>query len=76
MLLSAVASLGGADALKQYYIRTAEKLFPVIETDGGRIVEFAVTKGAEYDGALSDISNINDGLANDGRANDGGYTDD
>jgi conjugal transfer pilus assembly protein TraB len=67
---------GGADALKQYYIRTAEKLFPVIETDGGRIVEFAVTKGAEYDGALSDISNINDGLANDGRANDGGYTDD
>ncbi|WP_321947825.1 hypothetical protein [Burkholderia cenocepacia] len=48
----------------------------MIETDGGRIVEFAVTKGAEYDGALSDISNINDGLANDGRANDGGYTDD
>lgn len=67
---------GGADALKQYYIRTAEKLFPVIETDGGRVVEFAVTKGAEYDGALSDISNINDGIANDRRATDGGYNDD
>ncbi|WP_175971919.1 TrbI/VirB10 family protein [Burkholderia sp. BCC0322] len=67
---------GGADALKQYYIRTAEKLFPVIETDGGRVVEFAVTKGAEYDGALSDISNINDGIASDRRATDGGYTDD
>ncbi len=67
---------GGADALKQYYIRTAEKLFPVIETDGGRVVEFAVTKGAEYDGALSDISNINDGIANDRRATDGGYSDD
>ncbi|MGN4070161.1 TrbI/VirB10 family protein [Burkholderia gladioli] len=66
---------GGADSLKQYYIRAAEKLFPVIETDGGRVVEFAVSKGAEYNGALSDVSNINDGLANDRRATDGGYSD-
>ncbi|WP_334037818.1 TrbI/VirB10 family protein [Burkholderia gladioli] len=66
---------GGADSLKQYYIRAAEKLFPVIETDGGRVVEFAVTKGAEYNGALSDVSDINDSLANDRRATDGAYSD-
>ncbi|ACR32920.1 TrbI/VirB10 family protein [Burkholderia glumae] len=65
----------GADSLKQYYIRAAEKLFPVIETDGGRVVEFAVMKGAEYNGALSDVSDINDGLANGGRETDGGYSD-
>ncbi|WP_186071966.1 TraB/VirB10 family protein, partial [Burkholderia gladioli] len=66
---------GGADSLKEYYIRAAEKLFPVIETDGGRVVEFAVSHGAEYNGALSDVSGINDGLANDRRATDGGYSD-
>ncbi|WLE64141.1 TraB/VirB10 family protein (plasmid) [Burkholderia plantarii] len=65
----------GADSLKQYYIHAAEKLFPVIETDGGRVVEFAVIQGAEYDGALSDVSDINDGLANGGRETDGGYSD-
>lgn len=66
----------GADSLKQYYIRAAEKLFPVIETDGGRVVEFAVTKGADYDGALSDVSGINDGLDRDARETGEGYSDD
>ncbi|WP_257765474.1 hypothetical protein [Burkholderia glumae] len=47
----------------------------MIETDGGRVVEFAVMKGAEYNGALSDVSDINDGLANGGRETDGGYSD-
>ncbi|KWH27681.1 conjugal transfer protein TraB [Burkholderia cepacia] len=67
---------GGADSLKQFYIRAAEKLFPVVETDGGRVVEFAVTKGADFDGDPSEISNINDGIDNDLRATDGGYSDD
>ncbi len=66
----------GADSLKQYYIRAAEKLFPVIETDGGRVVEFAVSKGAEYDGALSDVSGINDGIDKDPRQTDEGNSDD
>lgn len=38
------------NALAQYYIRAAEKIFPVIEVGGGRIVEVAVTKGAIYTG--------------------------
>ena len=38
------------DALAQYYLAAADKLFPVIETDGGRTVEILVTKGAVYNG--------------------------
>jgi len=37
-------------ALEQYYLKAADKLFPVIETDGGRVVEVLVTKGAVYAG--------------------------
>lgn len=33
------------DRLSQYYITLAEKLFPVIEIDSGRIVEIVFTKG-------------------------------
>ncbi|QKM57786.1 TrbI/VirB10 family protein [Burkholderia glumae] len=66
---------GGADSLKQYYIRAAEKLFPVIETDGGRVVEFAVTMGAEYDGPLSDVSDMNDAIDRGGDRAHGGYSD-
>lgn len=40
----------GFDRLADYYTRIADKLFPVIETDGGRIVELAFTKGAIYSG--------------------------
>jgi conjugal transfer pilus assembly protein TraB len=51
----AQAALGGgvsqsADMLAQYYLKAADKLFPVIETDGGRTVEILVTKGAVYKG--------------------------
>lgn len=46
------------NALAQYYIRAAEKMFPVIETDGGRVVELAVTKGAVYTGR-ADLSGDN-----------------
>ena len=49
------AALGGgvgsaASALAQYYLKAADKLFPVIETDGGRTVEILITKGAVYQG--------------------------
>lgn len=39
-----------ADALQQWYLKQADKLFPVIETDGGRVVEILITKGAVYTG--------------------------
>lgn len=39
-----------ASALEQYYLRAADKLFPVIETDGGRTVEILITKGAVFHG--------------------------
>ncbi len=49
------AVLGGgagsaANMLAQYYLKAADKLFPVIETDGGRTVEILITKGAMYRG--------------------------
>lgn len=33
------------DMLAQYYIRLAEQLFPVIEVDGGRVVDIVLTQG-------------------------------
>lgn len=36
--------------LAQYYLKAADKLYPVIETDGGRTVEILITKGAVYSG--------------------------
>ncbi len=49
------AGIGGgvsaaANTLAQYYLKAADKLFPVIETDGGRIVEVLITKGAVLTG--------------------------
>ncbi|CAB1371201.1 conserved protein of unknown function (plasmid) [Denitratisoma oestradiolicum] len=45
------AAIGGGvgqagTMLAQYYLKAADKLFPVIETDGGRTIELLVTKGA------------------------------
>lgn len=53
----AQAGLGGglgsaSNMLAQYYLKAADKLFPVIETDGGRTVEILITKGAVYDGKV------------------------
>ncbi len=47
----AQAAIGGgvssaSSMLAQYYLKAADKLFPVIETDGGRTVEILITKGA------------------------------
>ena len=38
------------DRLADYYIRSAETLFPIIEVDAGRMVEIVLTKGIELDG--------------------------
>ncbi|MDP2761328.1 MAG: TraB/VirB10 family protein [Sideroxyarcus sp.] len=50
------------DRLSQYYIGLAEKLFPIIEIDAGRIVEVVFTKGfsmeankQEQSGTYSDL---------------------
>ena len=49
------AAIGGGvgsagQQLAQYYLKAADKLYPVIETDGGRTVEILITKGAVYNG--------------------------
>jgi conjugal transfer pilus assembly protein TraB len=33
------------DRLSQYYITLAEKMFPIIEVDAGRVVDVVLTKG-------------------------------
>jgi conjugal transfer pilus assembly protein TraB len=47
------AAIGGglssaAQNLAEYYIRQAEKMYPVIETDAGRIVEVLITDGVAF----------------------------
>ncbi len=39
----------GLDRLSNYYIQLAEKLFPVIEVDAGRVVDVILTKGVSID---------------------------
>lgn len=51
------AGVGNAgNALEQYYLRAADKLFPVIEIDGGRTVEVLITKGAVYTGRTASFN--------------------
>ncbi|MBL8528851.1 MAG: TraB/VirB10 family protein [Burkholderiales bacterium] len=40
------------DRLAQYYISLAEKVFPVIEVDAGRMVDVVVTQGVSLQGSL------------------------
>jgi conjugal transfer pilus assembly protein TraB len=47
------AGVGGGlsstgNALQQYFLKAADKMFPVIETDSGRVIEVLITKGVEY----------------------------
>lgn len=57
------AGVGKAlDRLSQYYITLAEKMFPIIEVDAGRVVDVVLTKGltlglgsAGEDGDYSDL---------------------
>lgn len=62
-------------ALEQYYLKAADKLFPVIETDGGRTVEVLITKGAVYNGRAANISNNYRGLLKRNGSNSRGYDD-
>lgn len=62
-------------ALEQYYLKAADKLFPVIETDGGRTVEVLITKGAVYNGRAANIGNNYRGLLKRNGSNSRGYDD-
>ena len=37
------------DRVSQYYLRLADKLFPVIEVDGGRVVDIVLTRGVSIE---------------------------
>jgi conjugal transfer pilus assembly protein TraB len=37
------------DTLAKYYIKLAEQLFPIIEVDGGRVVDVVLTRGASVE---------------------------
>lgn len=41
------------DRLAQYYINLAERTFPVIEIDAGRVVDIVITQGVTLDGSLA-----------------------
>jgi len=65
------SALGGvgeaAKTLSQYYISLAEKLYPVIETDGGLSAEIVLTRGVaikrgEKVGTTHDFSNLGQAL--------------
>lgn len=47
------------ERLAQYYIKMAEKIFPIIEVDAGRVVDIAFTGGVDY---LEDIDTKGGGL--------------
>ena len=40
----------GLDRLTEYYIKLAERIFPVIEVDAGRVVDIALNKGMSLKG--------------------------
>ncbi|WP_167772897.1 TraB/VirB10 family protein [Ramlibacter humi] len=40
----------GLDRLTEYYIKLAERIFPVIEVDAGRVVDIALNKGMSMKG--------------------------
>jgi conjugal transfer pilus assembly protein TraB len=56
------AGVGKAlDRLSQYYITLAEKMFPIIEVDAGRVVDVVLTKGVTLGlGASSDEGDYSD----------------
>jgi conjugal transfer pilus assembly protein TraB len=37
------------DRIAQYYIKLADKLFPVVEVDGGRVVDVVFTRGVSVE---------------------------
>ncbi len=70
------SGIGNAgNALERYYLRAADKLFPVIETDGGRTVEVLITKGAIYTGRAANIGGNYRGLVKRSGSNSRGNDD-
>lgn len=74
------AAIGGGvgqagTMLAQYYLKAADKLYPVIETDGGRTIELLVTKGAVYTGK-ADVREDYRGLLKRTGSNSRRYEDD
>ena len=74
------AAIGGGvgqagTMLAQYYLKAADKLFPVIETDGGRTIELLITKGAVYTGN-ADVHESYRGLLQRGALRNRNYEDD
>jgi conjugal transfer pilus assembly protein TraB len=39
----------GMDRIAQYYIKLADKLFPIVEVDGGRVVDIVLTQGVSIE---------------------------
>jgi len=60
--------------LAEYYLKAADKLFPVLETDGGRVIELLITKGVTYPGKTTANNNYRALLSRGLGA--GGETDD
>jgi conjugal transfer pilus assembly protein TraB len=46
---------GGADALAQYYIKLSNQMFPVLEAEGGRIVELVFSEGVDFPRNLNEL---------------------
>ena len=75
------AGIGGgvsaaANTLAQYYLKAADKLFPVIETDGGRIVEVLITKGAVFTSKAETNDRARGLLSRSGRTDPRSFSDD
>ena len=63
------SGLGTAgNLLAEYYLKAADKLFPVLETDGGRVIELLITKGVSYPRKVSSSSGTNTNSNNTYRA--------
>ena len=37
------------DRVAQYYIKLADKMFPIVEIDGGRVVDVVLTRGVSIE---------------------------
>ena len=68
----ASAGLGGAgsalDRVAQYYLKMAEKLFPVIEIDAGRSIEVVILKGRSMQNEKSSAEDKNENKDSDYKA--------
>ena len=73
----AKSALGGGvgtagNLLAEYYLKAADKLFPVLETDGGRVIEILITKGVAYPGKTAPNTRplLSRGMSTSGESDD------